>query len=378
MAVRKRYLLLAAVVAVVMIVAAIILLAILVLATMAYVSAAPPIEFSLKDSQSTRIEKAEAWQERLFDNQSFNGAILVIKDGEVLISKCSGYTDPTKDLKLTPQTSMRLASVSKQFTAAAILVLVQQERIGLDDLVSSHLEDFPYGDVTVRHLLNMTSGIPDCYMELAESHKGDVDECLKISDVTNLIAKYPPAREGSVNEFHSYSNTSYVLLAAIVESVSNSSMEDFMARELFGPLGMKNSRIWNLVSEDSSFEGQAKSFFASQVEVPGFLDGVAGDGAVFCSLDDFVLWDQFWRGNDLVSPELMKQAFERPTLADGSLSDYGFGWVIEGDGHWHNGAWLGARSYTYQDEDFFVVIVDNSSSLIVDSMGSELRRILDD
>jgi len=223
----------------------------------------------------------------------------------------------------------------------------------------------------------MTSGIPDCYMELAKDHKDEIGDCLTISDVPRLIAKFPPERDDDVNEVHSYCNTSYVLLAAIVESASGSSFEDFMAKELFEPLGMRNTRVWNLVSEDKTFEGKAEAFLWSNAMVPGFLDGVAGDGSVFSSLDDFVIWDQFWRDNDLVSTELMKCAFEKPTLNDGSSSDYGFGWVLQRHGHWHNGAWLGARTYTYQDDDFFVVVLDNSSSWIVDSMGQKIRDALD-
>ena len=371
MAIRKRYLLIAFFVVLIM-------MAILALGSFFYASTSPSIEFSPGDSQSTRIEKTEAWQERLFETKNFSGAILVIKDGEVLISKCCGYADAARNVELTPQTSMRLASVSKQFTAAAILVLVEQELVGLDDLVSKHLKDFPFDDMTVRHLLNMNSGIPECYMDLAKRHKDELGDWLTISDVPRLIAKYPPSRDSNVNEAHSYCNTSYVLLAAIVESASGSSFEDFMAKEIFEPLGMKNTRVWNLASEDKSFEGKAETFLFSLVQSPGFLHGVAGDGSVFCSLDDFVIWDQFWRGNDLVSPELMKCAFERPTLVDGSSSDYGFGWLLEDHGHGHSGDCLGARTYIYQDDDFFVIILNNSSSMIVDTMGLELRRALDD
>jgi len=88
-----------------------------------YLSLAPNIQFSANDSKSVRIENTEAWQQSLFDDKKFSGAVLVIKGGEVLISKCCGYADAAKTVELTPQTSMRLASVSKQFTAAAILVL---------------------------------------------------------------------------------------------------------------------------------------------------------------------------------------------------------------------------------------------------------------
>ena len=377
MAIRKRYLILISALMLMAFVFVAVLVALVLTFALVEVTSAPLIETTRSDSLSTRIEKSEEWQEKLFKNREFNGAILVIKDGEVLVSNCCGYTDASKKVKLTPQTPMRLASVSKQFTAAGILVLAQQEKVGLDDLVTLHLKDFPFEDVTVKHLLNMTSGVPDCYMDLAEKYKNELGEFLTISDVPRLISKYPPSRENAVNVAHDYSNTSYVLLAAIVESASGSRFEEFMADELFGPLGMKNTRVWNLVSKNKS-SGQAKTFIGSRDQVPTFLDGVAGDGAVFCCLEDFVIWNQFWRGNDLVSPELMKQALERPSLANDTLSDYGFGWRIESDCHWHSGLWLGANTLIYQDDDFFVVVLDNSGSLIVDSMGQELRRVFDE
>ena len=377
MAVRKRYILMAGVIAVLAVLAVIVLLIVLLLFAWVQLTTAPTIEFKRSDSQQAKVEKTEAWLEKLHQSGNFNGFILAIKDDEVLISNCWGYTDASRTRKLTPQSSMRLASVSKQFTAAAILVLAEQGKIGIDDPVASRLDGFPFEDVTIRHLLNMSSGLPDCYMELAEKHRDKVGECLTNSDVTKLIIAYPPTRSAPVNAEHSYSNTSYVLLAGIVESVSGISFEQFLTDEIFDPLGMKNSRVWNLVSEIEPGLEQAKSFLVNENQSPDFLDGVAGDGAVFCSLEDFEIWNQFWRGNELVSEELMKQAFVQPTLANGSKSDYGFGWVIQGDGHWHNGAWLGARTFTHQDDDFYLVVVDNSSSLIIDSMGAELIRALD-
>jgi CubicO group peptidase (beta-lactamase class C family) len=378
MAIRKRYLILTAVLVSLGILAVVFLVFVAFVGAVLYVTNAPTLEVAKGDSESVRLEKTEAWIQGLHDSGNFNGGVLIIKNGKTILSRCWGHTDASQEKEITSKTSMRLASVSKQFTAAAILVLAEQEKIGLDDLVVDHLKGFPYDDVTIRHLLNMTSGIPDSYMDLANEHKENLGECLEVSDVVDLVATYPRARSNQVNEVHRYSNTSYVLLAAIVESASGLSFEQFMDDELFGLLAMKNTRVWNLVSKDETFPGKAKTFSGSSDLEPTFLDGVAGDGAVFCSLDDFVIWDQFWRGNDLVSPDLINQAFARPRLSDGSRPNYGFGWVIEGDGHWHNGSWLGAATYTWQDENLYVVILDNSSSLIVDSMGLEIRGAFDD
>jgi len=111
---------------------------------------------------------------------------------------------------------------------------------------------------------------------------------------------------------------------------------------------------------------------------PTWLDGVAGDGAVFSSLNDFVIWDRFWYRNSRVSNTLLEQAFDRPKLKDGSRSDYGFGWVVERKRQWHNGAWLGANTYIvrYPKTRSCLVVLDNSSNLRLDSIADEIEKAL--
>jgi CubicO group peptidase (beta-lactamase class C family) len=156
-----------------------------------------------------------------------------------------------------------------------------------------------------------------------------------------------------------------------------------MYEELFQPLGMSDTRVWTLLSENRS-PNQANDFDQidgerSPVET-SWLDGVAGDGAVFCSLHDFVIWDQFWHGNSLVSDALLQQAFERPRLTDRTKSDYGFGWVLERKRHWHNGAWLGASTYIarYPESRCCLVVLDNSSNFFrLDRIANEIEDALE-
>ena len=207
-----------------------------------------------------------------------------------------------------------MASVTKQFTAAGILRLVEQGQIELDQPVGDHLQDFPFAGVTVRHLLNQTSGIPDVYMSLAKQHRKEFGDSLRITDVVDLIRRHPPRAKLPGDEYR-YSNTNYVLLAGVIESVSGMSYEDFMREELFEPLGMKHTRVWNRVSAIQEFPERAEDFEAiGSIRVPlplTWIDGVAGDGAVFCSLQDFLIWDKFWTGNPLVSDRVLAEAQRR-------------------------------------------------------------------
>ncbi|MEM7659722.1 MAG: serine hydrolase domain-containing protein, partial [Bacteroidota bacterium] len=175
--------------------------------------------------------------------------------------------------------------------------------------------------------------------------------------------------------------TNYILLARIIEVIRDTSFEAYMKTELFEPLGMADTRVWNLLSTDSTFANKADDFrnfhgFTAPLK-PGFLDGVAGDGAVFCSAYDFLIWDRFWEENELISAETLQQAFLPPTMHDGTVSDYGFGWVISDKGMWHNGGWLGARTYISRKPSVqtCMVVLDNSQNFLLDEIIEQLQKV---
>jgi CubicO group peptidase (beta-lactamase class C family) len=339
-----------------------------------------PVELAPEASDAERLAAVDYWLDEQFENHKFNGGVLFVRRGEVLLSKTCGFTDHTAKQRLDDHSAFQLASVSKQFTAAGVLRLAEIGSLTLDDPVAMHLDGFISDKVTIRHLLNQTSGIPDVYMDLAEEHRKELGESLTTSDVIGLVKQYAELKHQPGDEME-YSNTNYVLLAGIVETVSGMSFERFMHEELFEPLGMHDTRVWNLLSTERS-PNQASDFDQvdedrSPVETP-WIDGVAGDGAVYCSLHDFVIWDQFWEGNPLISNELLRQATTRPKLNDGTTSDYGFGWVIERKGHWHNGAWLGANTFIarYPQSRCCLVVLDNSSNPRVDEIAGRLVEAL--
>ena len=342
----------------------------------------PPLQVSASNSGQTKAEVIDQWLEKLNSLSKFNGAILILKKDQVLLQQAYGYGDVNKKKKLTAHTPFRLASVSKQFTAVGILTLVQNGEIRLDDPLKKYIEDFPYPKVTVRQLLNQTSGIPDDYMELAKEHRSEVNSPLCNQDVLQLFCKYKPELDHKAGAEYEYSNTDYVLLAALIEKVSTYSFEEYMTKAVFTPMGMKSSRVWNLNSMDD-FTSRAHDLDLSdehdwEEEHSSWIDGVAGDGAVFSSLEDFIIWDKLWNGNSLINAELVEEAFAKSTLNDGSKSNYGFGWVIEENYKWHNGSWLGARTYyARQNKGLSFVILDNSSNERIDKIAKQIRRALD-
>ena len=312
--------------------------------------------------------------------KKFNGVVLFVREGNPLLAKGYGYADAKKEVPLTKHSALRLASVSKQFTAAGIMLMKEKGLLQYDQPVSNYINGFPYEGVTVRHLLNQTSGIPDIYMDLAFDHEAEI-ELLTNEIAVDLIIKENRKAFAAPNEVYAYSNTNYLILARVIEVISGLSFEAFMKKELFLPLDMKDTRVWNLKSLDKNFPNKASDLDNfngkfSEME-PSFLDGVAGDGGVFTSISDMIKWDQFWYENPLISEANLKEAFIEPTLSTGEKSDYGFGWVITKRGSWHNGSWLGANTMISRNtkQKTCMVVLDNTSNIFIDPILDALYKV---
>jgi len=340
----------------------------------------PELKIPKNMSESQKIELLDDWFTRLMGEDKFNGVVFFSKNDKILLSKGYGYIDFRKVKKLSNESSLRLASVSKQFTAAGILLLAEKGKLELGDNIKEFLPDMPYNDITIRNLLNQTSGIPDVYLELAEKNKNSI-EILSNQKAIELIINAQRKPDFKPNGKYQYSNTNYIILARVIEIISRDSFENFMKKELFEPLEMNNTRVWNLLSSDSTFKNKAYDFDNLKGSVselkPTFIDGVAGDGAVFSSANDMLLWDRFWYGNNLISNSLLDEAFKKPTLENGEISEYGFGWIITENGMWHNGAWLGANTIIMRNtkEKTCTAIFDNSSNLFFDKILKELSKL---
>ncbi len=327
-----------------------------------------------------KIEILDQWFESLLKEEKFNGVVLIAKNGEKLLSKGYGFADYQRTKQLSENSALRLASVSKQFTAAGVMLLHENNLIEYDDLVTKYVSDFPYQGVTIRHLLNQTSGLPDIYVELENIGKEGIS-FLTNEIVLDLLIKEKIAPTGAPNEAYQYCNTNYILLAHLIEIITEKSFESYMKTEMFEPLGMENTRVWNRNSTETIFKNKADDFdlFSEKPTLlePTFYDGVAGDGAVFSSITDLLKWDQFWYENPLISPANLQEAFKKPTLNNGEKSDYGFGWLTTENGMWHNGTWMGANTIIIRNvkKKSCTVILDNSSNLLFDKILDELGTV---
>ncbi|MBV7529830.1 serine hydrolase [Chitinophaga sp. sic0106] len=291
-------------------------------------------------------------------------SVLVIKDGKVSYKKAFGLANIEQHTPATPATNYRIASVTKQFTAMAVLILAQQKKLSLEDPITKFFPGFPpYGkEVTIRRMLHHTAGLPD-YGNLMPANRTTP---LSDEDVLELVSQQDTAAFTPGSRF-SYSNTAYVLLGLIVAKASGKSFAQFLKENIFVPLKMRNTttnapdaRILNRAYGYNLRDGQLKLMDQSRYSY------LLGDGGVYSSVDDFYKWDQALYTKRLLQPALLKEMFTPGSWPTPSLG-YGYGWEIETKyglkRYVHTGGTTGFSSYyvRYPEAHLSIVIFGNQN-----------------
>jgi CubicO group peptidase (beta-lactamase class C family) len=270
-------------------------------------------------------------------------ALLVIKDGTAVVRKGYGYADLDNRTPVTPQTNFRLASVTKQFTAAAILLLAEDGKLSLDDsarrwLPTLHAVAEP---ITIRHLLTHTSGLIDYEDVIPDSMTAQLHD----ADVLRILADqnrlyFEPGTA------YRYSNSAYALLALIVEKASGRSFAQFLKARIFDPLGMTGT-----VAHEEGISQVAHRAYGYSAASDGWTrtdqsqtSAVLGDGGIYSSIVDLAKWDAALYDERLLRRSSLAAAFTPATTTDDPNTDYGFGWRITGDTLWHSGETIGFRN----------------------------------
>jgi CubicO group peptidase (beta-lactamase class C family) len=287
-------------------------------------------------------------------------SLLVVKNGKPIVRRSWGFADLENRTTVTPSTNFRLASVTKQFTAAAILLLTQDGKLSLDDPVGKWLPSLPprVRPVTIEQLLTHTSGIID-YEDVipegttAQLHDADVQHLLESHDT----AYFAPGTK------YQYSNSGYALLALIVERASGQSFAEFLHNRIFEPLGMNST-----VAHREGISSVAHRAFGHAMKDgvwtkrdQSITSAVLGDGGIYSSIDDLAKWDAALYDSRLLSDSSRHLAFTPHTATDDPDVRYGFGWRITGETLWHSGETSGFRNVIvrYPSRRLTVVILTN-------------------
>lgn len=274
----------------------------------------------------------------------FYGNVLIAQHNEVLFSKSYGYSDRTKEKFLNEETLFNVGSVSKAFTAIAILQLTEKEKLKLSDKVSKYLPEFPYPEITIHHLLVHAGGLPSDY-ELLISSEWDNSKIAVNKDVMSALIKQKTALQFTAGDRSEYSNLGFIILSEIIKQVSESDFKEYLLRNIFEPAGMSRTNIYN-AEEIQQIENVAIGYvlypftgkYEEAIKIPEFisnytLSGFQGDGNVYSSTIDLFNFYKALSNNALITEESLKVAFQKhiPARME-STSDfgnsYGYGWTI--------------------------------------------------
>jgi CubicO group peptidase (beta-lactamase class C family) len=315
----------------------------------------------------TPLEKFEAQASDSFFNilaekARFNGSALVAHDGRILYTHQFGYSNfKTKEM-LTDTTEFQLGSVSKQFTAVSIMMLKEKGLLSYDDSVVKYFPDFPYKGVTIRMCLDHRSGLPN-YMFTCSAECRDQTTLIDNMDVINMLEKYRPDCYFKPDRKFEYCNTNYCVLAAIVEKITGDKFSDFARKNIFQPLGMSHTFIYD--KYDTAIPNKATGYNKGYRKAgTDFLDGVAGDKGVYSTVTDLLKWDQALYGNKLLSQATLKEAYTPHTRWMAGHS-YGFGWrLLQYNGDtiiYHGGWWHGFNADFIRDvkEKNTIIVLSN-------------------
>ena len=307
-------------------------------------------------------------------------AVAVIHHGRLAFSRSYGLANLETKTRITERTNFRLASLTKSFTATAILLLIRDGRLTLDTRVADIIRDFPaYGrEIRIRHLLTHTSGLQsyeDFVPTSPTRHLSDHDVIKLLKRTDRLMF-----RPGTAFR---YGDSGYAVLAIIVETISGRPFATFLRNRIFAPLGMTSTIAWT--SGASTIRHRALGYAATS---SGFRPAdesrtstVLGDGGVYSSVRDLVAWDRALDDRKLVGARLQRLAWTAASLDDGTKTHYGFGWFVEGYRHgtrvYHHGNTSGFSHFIvkYPEQKTTVIVLTNRQGRTAADMATKIMTL---
>jgi len=314
----------------------------------------------------------------LYERGQFNGAILVAEQGIIVYRNAFGKANFQTGADFTPETASDIGSVTKQFTAMAVMILAEGKKLTYDDLVSKYVPEFSQSSrlsrITLRQLLNHTSGMPD-YGDLGIDDSGLDQQRLFAALLKKEDAFTKPGLK------YRYSNPGYALLAVVIERVSGKRFGDFLEEEIFEPAGMKDTFTYDNPAKKTSLAAVGYNQFGAVDD--GGPTAVPGDGGIYSTVDDLFKWDQALYNDKLVSQSILAEAFT-PGKVEQGTSKYGFGWNVEEKGGskylWHTGSHAGFRAFIARRlaDRVTVIMLTNKGNSKRQDINTAIQNILAD
>lgn len=327
--------------------------------------------------------------------RKFSGAVLVAKQGELILSKEYGYQTLDSAKKIDRNSVFEIASLSKQFTAMMVMLTKLAGLLDYDDPIERHLTEFPYRGITIRHLLTHTSGLSERAFFQWAGRNMDVDKFYTNEIVLKYLKSEKPALAFSPGEKWEYSNVGYFLLASILEKVNGKHYISLLQEKILTPLDMQNTGIYSQGHKGSRMENYAFSKVFSPND-SGYIsafglawsDSMYGGVGIVSNASDLYKWDRALQQNTLIDAATWEEAIIAYMLPDNMSSQYGFGWFVRdsvmindknlGKRIDHYGVWPGYESsiVRYLDPDLTIIIIANQSPSTKNELIDHISEII--
>jgi len=311
----------------------------------------------------------------------FSGTVLLAKEGTILFTKAYGMTDYEQKIENTIETKFRIGSITKQFTAMAIMMLQEKGLLNIQDTVSKYIPDFPHGnEITIHHLLTHSSGILN-YTSLKE-FIDNITKPITLDDLIKLFKDKPLDFE--IGKKFSYSNSGYVLLTFIIEKVSEISYEAFLNKNIFEPLEMSSTGYYHNENppKNESF-GYTINETENIIKAENWhMSQAVGAGALYSTVEDLFIWDQALYTEKLVSQKSLDLMFTKYYSYDNM--HIGYGWVIgeilEKMCIGHAGGLNGfiTQILRFVNEDICIIVLSNLDVSSIETISKDLIAIIFD
>ncbi len=327
--------------------------------------------------------KLDSLLKRIHKRHDFHGAVLVAKNEKIVYENQIGTADFKNKTLLNKESVFQLASVSKQFTAAAIMLLNERNQIKLTDTVNTYFPDFPYEAVTIKNLLNHTAGLPK-YFWIAE-HKWQQDKAPTNSEMMEFLASTDVKRYFKPGRNFDYSNTGYFVLASIVEKISGTSFSSFLKKNIFEPLQMNHSYVYSF-ENDSIREHQLDGYRLYKgwrhIKIPSTVnDAIVGDKNVYTTAEDLFKWTKGLNSGSFLTKKSLALMYSKGESVYGRKIPYGFGFRIdtkEENSIYHYGKWNGFSTglTRYLEDNLVVIVLEHTSFNALKSLNRKIKKIV--
>jgi len=328
--------------------------------TVSYIELPDPVPVSTGEKEHI-LQASEAWYNKMLLRSGFNGGMIVAKNGNIIFEKYHGIAHLRGKDTINENTPLHVASISKTFTAMAVLKLWQDGKLNLDDTLTKYFPQFNYPGVTIRSLLSHRSGLPN-YLYFMEELGWDKTKFVTNEDVLNtLITRKSEIKNISFPNTHfEYCNTNFALLGLVIEKVTGEKLPSYLKETFFVPLQMKNTFVYtdaDSVKTNPSYDWRNKMYPFE------YLDKTYGDKNVFTTPRDLLIWDRALTSGKLFKSETLEEAYRPYSNEHRGIKNYGLGWhmYIFPTGRkiiYHNGWWHGSNAvFTRLLQDSATVIV---------------------